>query len=193
MFRRKYEFKPDREHSGTLSKLYITRRQRLVILKWLLTGLVLVLLSLVQDVIMSRVRIFGATTALVPCGILLFCILLEPDSAAPFALLGSCFYYFSGSAPGSYAIALLTVLGVLMDIFRRSYLRKDFGSVLLCAAAAQMLYHLCVFGLEAFLGFTSVERLGVFCLGGALSAAVMPLLYPVFVSIGKIGGESWKE
>ena len=71
MARRKYEFKPDKEGSGILSKLYITRRQRLTLLRWTLYALVILVLSLVQDVILSRIGIRGATTDLVPAGILL--------------------------------------------------------------------------------------------------------------------------
>jgi hypothetical protein len=51
MFGRKRDFKPDRTHSGTLHKLYITKKQRLSLLKWFLFGLVLLVLSLVASVI----------------------------------------------------------------------------------------------------------------------------------------------
>ena len=49
---RKNEFQPDRPVSGLLSKLYLTRRQRQVILKWSLYGLLLVALSVLQDVLL---------------------------------------------------------------------------------------------------------------------------------------------
>ena len=71
LFRRKNEFKPDRPHgSSILSRLYITKKQRLAIGKWLLMALVLVVLSAVQDSVMSRVQIFGTTTDLVSAAIL---------------------------------------------------------------------------------------------------------------------------
>lgn len=188
MFRRKRDFKPDRTGSGLLGQLYITRKQRLSLLKWTLYGLSLLALSLVQDVILP-----GVPTDLVCCGIFLIGMLLQPEQCGIFCLLGSLFFYFSGSAPGPHAIGLLTGLGTLICIFRHGYLRKSAGSILLCAGGAMLVYELLVFALGLFLGNTTLSRMKVFLLTGLFSAAVMPLLYPAFLSIGKIGGESWKD
>ena len=53
LFKRKHEFKPDRTEDGTLKKLYLTPKQRKRLLKWCLVSMFLVLLSLVQDVVLS--------------------------------------------------------------------------------------------------------------------------------------------
>lgn len=193
MFRRKYEFKPDRPHSGTLNKLYITPKQRQRLFKWFLTTLLLLAVSLLQDVIFSRVHIFGAVTDLVGCAILLFCIMQDPENGCVFALISSSIYYFSGSAPGSYVIALLTCLGLLISIFRQCYLQKGFGSTFLCLAGAMLIYELSLFIIGAFLGQIPLSRFRYFCITAGISLAAMPILYPVFLAIGKIGGESWKE
>ncbi len=193
MFRRKYEFKPDRTDSGILNKLYLTKQQRKTLFKWVLLAAALVVLSLLQDVVLSRVRIFGATLDLVACGILLCCMLFDPDVAAVFGLVSSMLYYFSGSAPGVYSIALLTALGVLLCIFRRSYLQRCFSATFLCTAVGVLVYELTVFAIGLFLGNTFPGRFGVFCLCGVLSVAAIPVLYPVFLSISNLGGESWKE
>lgn len=193
MLRRKHEFKPDRTDSGTLNKLFLTKKQRLSFLKWLLCGIMLVLLSLVQDVAMSRASILGATTDLVCGGILLTCMILNVDQSAVFALCASVFFVFSGSAPGPYSIVLLTGLGVLGNILRHGYLRKGFFATMLCSCTAVMLYELTVFFIGLFVGITTWSRIGIFCLQGLLTVVTLPVLYPVFVSIGKIGGESWKE
>ena len=193
MFGRKRDFRPDKNHSGALSKLYITKKQRRTLLKWLLMALVLIALSVVQDVILSRVRLFGAAADLVPAAILTVCIMLDPEVGSVFVLVASSLYWFSGSAPGPYVIVVMTVLGVVIGILRQSFLRYGFLTVMLCAAAAVMLYELTVFGIGLFLGFTKLSRLGSFCLSGALSLAVMPLLYPVFAAIRKMGGETWTE
>ncbi|MGN0999403.1 MAG: hypothetical protein ACI4PO_07620 [Faecousia sp.] len=188
-----YEFRPDRTESGILNKLYLTKKQRLSALKWVLLSALIVALSVIQDVIMSRVRIFGGTTDLVSCAILLLGILLEPDQGCVFGLLASAFYYFSGSAPGPQVLILLTGIGSLFGIFSRSYLRSGFLATFLCAAAAVMLYELTIFALSIFLGYTTVARFGVFLASGLLSAAVIPLIYPIAKSIVKIGGNTWKE
>ncbi len=193
MPRRKYEFRPDRTDSGILNKLYLTKKQRLSLLKWLLLSALILLLSIVQDVIMSRVSIRGSTTDLVGCGILLLSVILEPDHGAVFALAASTFYYFSGSAPGPQVILLLTGIGSRFNIFRRSYLRSSFAATILCGMAAIMIYEITIFALGVFVGSTIASRFGIFLGCGLLSAAVMPLLYPIAQSIAKIGGDAWKE
>ena len=192
-FKRKYDFKPDRTDSGMLKKLYMTPIQRKRLLKWGLVGLVLLVLSLVQDTMLSQLSIYGATFDLVACGILLAGMFFDPDATGLFTLISSTLYFFSGTAPGSYSIALLTGLGTLLCIFRRSYLQRCFSAIFLCACIGMMVYELLVFGIGLFLSITTPDRIGVFVLRGALSVAVMPLLYPAFLSISNIGGELWKE
>lgn len=193
MFGKKHDFKPDRPHSGALNKLYITPKQRRSLLKWFLLTVALVFISLVQDVVMSRVRIFDTTTDLLACAILMACIMQDPEIGCVFALASSCVYFCSGTSPGSFVIALLTGLGVVVSILRQCYLRKGFGSTMLCTGGAIMVYELSLFCAGSFLGTIPLSRLGAFCLSGLLSLAVMPVLYPIFLSIEKIGGEAWKE
>ncbi|MBE6933528.1 MAG: hypothetical protein E7462_00510 [Ruminococcaceae bacterium] len=190
--KRKYEFKPDRGE-GTLKKLYLTPIQRKRLLKWGAVSLVLVVLSLLQDVVLCRIQISGSTFDMAVCGILLCGMFFDPETTAVFTLISSTLYYFSGTAPGTYSIALITGLGTLLCIFRRNYLQRCFSATMLCAAAGMFLYELGVFAIGWFVGNTTLDRLGVFALCGVLSVAVMPLLYPLFLSISNIGGESWKE
>lgn len=193
MFGRNRDFKPDRPQSGTLSKLYITPLQRRSLLKWLLIAAALLIISLVQDVIMSRVRIFDTTTDLLACAILMVCIMKDPEISCVFALVSSSLYFCSGTAPGSYAIALLTGLGVVASIARQCYLRKGFGSTMLCTAGAIIAYELIIYLGGVFLGTVPAARFGAFFVRGLLSLAAMPIVYPIFLSIEKIGGEAWKE
>ena len=193
LFKRKYEFKPDRTDGGTLKKLYLTPLQRKKLLKWGLISAVLVVLSLLQDVVLSQISIYGATFCLVPCGILLCAMFFDPETAAVFTLISSTVYYFSGTAAGVYSIALITLPGTQLCIFRRGYLQRCFSALYLCASIGMMAYELLIFAIGCFVGNTFPARFGVFMLTGGLSVAVMPLLYPVFLSISNIGGETWKE
>lgn len=193
MARRKYEFRPDRTDSGILNKLYLTKKQRLSILKWLLYSLILVLLSVLQDVILSRVHLFGATTDLVPCAVILICILEGSENSCIFALAAACTYLFSGTAPGHYCIPFLTFLALGAAIFRQSFLRKGFSATMLCLTAATILYEMLVFATGVLLGNTTLSRYGIFLLTGLLSLIAAPILYPIALSIGKIGGETWKD
>ena len=143
--------------------------------------------------VLSHVRIFGAAFDIMAAALLLACILQDPEIGSGFILLSSLIYWFSGSAPGPYVIALLTGLGVFWGIVRHCFLHDSFGSVLFCAGAAFFLYETAMFGIGLFLGHTTLTRWTDFAIKAAITFAVMPLLYPVFVSIGKIGGTSWND
>lgn len=190
---KKYEFRPDKPRSSFLSKLYLTQKQRRSLLKWCLYGLVLLVLSILQDVIFCHMRIFGATTQLVPCGIFLICILEGTHTGSVFALAASLVYLFSGTAPGAYAMVLLVVLAVVLCVFRQAYLQKDFFSVVLCTAVGMLFYELSVFAFGLFLNLTTPGRVVSFCITALLSAVAAPILYPIAVSIRSLGGEVWKE
>ena len=194
LFRRKHEFKPDKLMSGRLlSRLYITKKQRLSILRWLLVALVLVALSVVQDVIMSRVSLWGTTTELVAAAILLICILLDPEIGCVFTLVSALCYACSGSAPGEHVIALLPVLGLVFSIARHAYLRAGFWASFLCTAVAMVFYELAVFGIACFLGLTGISHLPQALLKAVISLAVVPIVYPLVFAISKIGGQAWTE
>ena len=193
MANKNHEFRPDKSGSGLLSRLYMTRLQRLAALKWLLYSLMVLFLSVLQDVLLCDLYIWGATTDLVPCAILMVCILEGADSGSLFTLIAALVYLFSGSSPGYHVLVLLPVLGVGASIFRQSLLRKSFSATVLCAGAALLLYELVIFGIALFLNLTYPGRFPVALITWGLSFAVMPLLYPILVSIGKIGGETWKE
>ncbi len=189
----KYEFKPDKPHSGFLSKLHLTQMQRRSLLKWFLYSLVLLVIALLQDVILSRVRLLGATTDLMPCAIILICILEGAERGSIFALIASLFYLFSGTAPGSYAMVLLTGAAIFLCIFRQAYLQQSFGSAMLCTGAALLLYELSVFAIGLFLELTTFARITGFLITSGLSLLAAPALYPLFLSIASIGGKTWKD
>ncbi len=190
---RRYEFQPDKPRTNWLSKLYLTKLQRRSILKWFFYGLCLLLLSVVQDVILCRFRLFGATTELVPCGIFLICILEGTQRSSIFSLTAAILYLFSGSSAGTHVVALIPVLAITTCLFRQSYLQKSFSSAMVCLVFAMVVYELCVFVVALFLGLTRIDRIGSFAITAGLSLLAAPLLYPVFVAIGSIGGQSWKE
>lgn len=193
MAKKKYEFKPDPSGSGTLSKLYLTRKQRQSVLKWALYGLLCLAALILQDVILSELSLLGATTDLVSAAILLVCLLQGPEAGGAFALVGGMFFFFSGSSPGTFCIVLLPVFGILAAVFRQAFLRKGFSSMISCAGAALLLYELAVFLCGLFLGYTNPGRFSAYLVTWLLSLALMPVLYPIVLSIGKIGGETWKE
>ena len=193
MAKRKYEFRPDNLRATLASKLYLTPKQRLTFLRWFLICALLVVVSVLQDVIFCRFRLFGATTDLVPCTIILICISLGTDSSSLFVLLSALAYQFSGTSPGYYVIPLITVLAILLSMFREGFLRKSFSSVMLCAAVAVLLYEMLLFVVGLAFGSTRIDRWGIFLLTGGLSFIALPILYPIVKTIARIGGEPWKE
>ena len=193
MARNNRDFRPDKERSGLLSQLYLTRKQRLSAAKWLLYGLVVLVLSVIQDVMLCKLDIFGAATDLVPCAILTVCILEGAESGSLFSLIAATVYLFSGTAPGFHIVALLPLLGVISSIFRQNYLRKGLVSTFFCTGVMVLVYEIVIFAVALFVEQTYAARFSVALITAGLSCLVIPILYPILVSIGKIGGETWKE
>ena len=189
---KKYEFKPDKPRAGIFSKLHMTRQQRLGIIKWILYSLLLLFLSVLQDVILCRFRFFGATTDLVPCGIILICIIEGMHSSCIFALVAACLYQFSGG-PGYYCIALIVVLGIFISHFSQNFLQPGFGGTMLCMAAALLVYELVVFAAGLLQEITVLSRFTLPLYTALLTLVASGLLYPLIRAIGTIGGEKWRE
>ena len=193
MAKHKYEFRPDKTGHGLLHKLYLTKKQRLSLLKWTLFGLLLLALSVLQDVILCRLRNIGITTDLVPCAIFLIFVYLGTEPGCVFGLIAAAAYQFSGTAPGYYIIAVITLLGLITTMFRQGYLRKSMSADILCAGVSFALYELIIYGVALLSGISSLQRLGSTAVTLLLSGITMPALYPLIQSIDRIGGETWKE
>lgn len=191
--KKRQEFRPDKVSNDTLGKLLLTRQQFRHLLRWVLLSTLCLVGLVLQDVVMSRFRIFGATTDLVPLLIFTVCILQGGESSCIFALVAAMVYYFSGSAPGPYCIILITFLAVLAAIFRQAYLRKGFSALMLCSILCMFLYEIGVFLIGLFLNQTYSQRFGLFLLSALWTLFCVPVVYPIALSIGKIGGETWKE
>lgn len=190
---KKTEFRPDKSRNTLLSHLILTQKQRKSVLKWSLYAFILIFLSVVQDVLLSRVRIFGATTELVPCAIFLICVLEGAQNSCIFALISSLLYLFSGTAAGPYSMIAITFLSIIVCVLRQAFLQPSFPSAMLCVAVAMFVYVLVNFFFGLFLGLTLFVRFHGFLMTAVLSLLVAPVLYPLFKSIGAIGGQSWKE
>lgn len=193
MARKKITFRPDPTGSGILSKLYITKRQRRSILRWGLYSLVCIAVLVVQDVILSRLRLFGGTIDLAPLAVIAVCVLEDAEKGSVFALLASCFYAYSGSAPGIAVIAVLTAISILTAIFRQNFLQPGFNSSWLSCSVAGLVYQMAMFGLGLFLGQTHPGRWNVFVMNALLGALFLPAVYPALNAIAKIGEDTWKE
>ena len=192
MAKRKYEFRPDNLRATLASKLYLTPKQRLTFLRWFLICALLVVVSVLQDVILCRFRFFGATTDLVPCGIILVCIIEGMNSSCIFALVAACLYQFSGG-PGYYCIALIVVLGIFISYFRQNFLQPGFSAAMLCMAVALLVYELVVFAAGLLQEITLLSRFTLPLYTALLTLVASGLLYPLTRAIGSIGGEKWKE
>ena len=194
MLRRKQsDFKPDSQKISLPKLFHTTQLQRLRLAKWGLYILTLIMLLTVQDVILSRFRFFGATTDLAVCGILLMTVIEGVDVGSLFVLIASKLYYFSGSAPGPYCIALLSFIGIAATLIRQAWLRRTKLSIVFSAGAALTLYELGLYIVGMALGLTRWDRIFSFLLTAAYSWAVMIPLYSLINKIGHIGGTTWKE
>ncbi len=190
---RKAEFKPDSTGGNWSGLFHMTNAQKDIWMKWGSYVVVCVLLCMLQDVIMSKVHIFGATTDLVVSAILLITVMEGVEVGSLFVLAASLLYYFTGSAPGPYCIILLTFLGIGASMFRQLYLHRGLIAITACGGAALMLYELGTFLIGVFTGLTYGSRIFSFLVTGLMSWAFMLALYPLFHKIGLTGGNTWKE
>ena len=190
---KKYEFQPDKPYSSWLAKLQLTKLQRKQVLKWCLYALLLILVSVVQDVVLCRIRIWGGSTDLVPCAIFLICMLEGSHRGSIFALIASTFYLMSGSAPGPHALVLITIPAIIVCIVREVYLRPRLLSVLFCTLLAMVVYEFSVFCFCLLLGSVTFDRLNSFWASALLSPIAVPILYLIARPIMAIGGKSWKD
>lgn len=190
---KKQDFRPDKPTTSLLSHLILTKKQQKNLLKWVFYTLLLVFLSVMQDVLLSQVRLFGATTELVPCAIFLICILEGTHTGSVFALVSGLLYLFSGTAPGPYSMVAITFYSVGVCIFRQAYLQESFSSAYLCTAMAMLAYVLTNFLFGLFLGLTPLSRIFGFLVTAVLTLLTVPVLYPVLKAIGAFGGYQWKE
>ena len=191
--RRDTEFKPDSLENSFLTKIYMTKLQRLHLLKWFSLIMLCIGLLAIQDVIMSRVTIFGTTTDLIPCVLLLITVMEGSNIGSIFILISSVLYQFSGFSPGPFCVGLLTIFGILATLFRQAYWHRNRNSIILCAGLALILYEIGVYAVGVSLKLTNFYRFPVFLITGVLSWIVMIPLYPLIDRIGQIGGNTWKD
>jgi uncharacterized integral membrane protein len=193
--KRKYDpdFKPDAKVSTWVKTSRLTLLQQQRLLKWLLYIGVIILALVTQDVVMSQLNLLGGTTDLPVAVILLITVLEGTEVGSLFVLIASVLYYFSGSAPGAYCIALISLLGIAAVMFRQLYWHRSQGSIVLCAGIALMCYELSLFGVGLFSELTLWSHFGNFVLTGLYSCATLPAFYPLIYKIGLIGGNTWKE
>ncbi len=187
------EFKPDSPRVSPLKALHFTQLQRLQLLRWLSYIAVCCLCLVVQDSIMSRISILGATTDLAVAAMLLITVIEGSEVGSVFILIASCVYYFSGSAPGPYCVGMLTILGIFATLFRQIVWNRSRTSILLCAGLAAFAYEIGLYIVGMFMGLTSWYRGLRFLTTGALTVLTMVPLYYIIYRIGQIGGHTWKE
>ena len=190
---RNTEFKPDSLENSFLTKIYMTKLQRLHFLKWFSLIMLCIGLLAIQDVIMSRVSFWGATTDLIPCVLLLIAVMEGANIGSIFILVSSVLYQFSGFSPGPFCVGLLTVFGILATLFRQAYWHRNRNSIILCAGLSLMLYEIGVYAVGVILHLTNWYRFPVFLITGVLSWIIMIPLYPLIDRIGQIGGNTWKD
>lgn len=184
-----------RESGGVTAfdQLLLTRNQRLVLLKWLTFTALFLLLQVVQDVIFSRVRIFGGCPDVVPAFLLLVCLTQEVSSGALFVMCCCVFRSLCGTVLGSASVAVLVFSAVLLSMLRQNLLWGQVWSVLVCTWLGLLANQAVIFGLGLFLGHTTISRIPA-ALGGVLTAwAAAAAFYPLVRLVGKIGGNTWKE
>ena len=190
---RQNEFRPDPTTSTWLKTRKLTRQQQLRLVKWLAYTLIVVMCLVLQDVILSQMRLFGATTDLAVGAILLITVIEGTDVGSLFVFIASILYWFSGSSPTPVSIILLTALGIGATMFRQMFWHRSRGTLTLCACLALTAYELGLFVTGLMRGLTYFGRLPSFLLTSVYTCLVMIPLYSLVYKAGLIGGNTWKE
>ena len=189
----KEEFRPDAQENAFLKSLHFTKQQRVNLLRWVLLCFTCMLCLVLQDCVFSRIKLFGATTDLGVAAIILVAIMEGSETGGIFALLASVFYHFSGSAPGPYCVALITIPCILFALFRQKFWRRGTGSNLLCSALTMLVYEVGLFITAMFMGLTRFGR-GIYFLETAVYSIVLMIpLYQLIYRIGQMGDHVWKD
>jgi len=191
--RKDLDFKPDVQKATWVKTTKLTKLQQLRLARWMLYVLTVVGCLVVQDVIMSQFSIFGATTDLPACGILLITVMEGTEIGSIFVLIASTLYYFSGNAPSAFCIGLMTAFGIGATLFRQMFWHRSKGSIILCSAIALTAYELGLFVVGIGSELTHWGRLPSFVLTAVFSCLVLIPLYSLIHKIGLIGGNTWKE
>ena len=187
------DFKPDVQKAAWVKTARLTRLQQLRLVRWVLYVLTVMACLVLQDVLMSQFSIFGATTDLPACGILLITVLEGTEIGSIFVLIASTLYYFSGNAPSAFCIGLMTAFGIGATLFHQMFWHRSKGSIILCSAIALTAYELGLFVVGIGSELTHWGRLPSFVLTAVFSCLVLIPLYSLIHKIGLIGGNTWKE
>lgn len=187
------EFRPDPKPILWLKSLRLTKLQQLRLLKWVLYVITIVGALVIQDVIMSRVHILGATTELAIPVILLITVIEGTEVGSLFVLIASVLYFYTGSAPNAISIGLLCFPGIFACLLRQMFWHRSRASITLFAGLAAMVYALGMYVAGVAQGLTRWDTLPLFALSGIYNVLAMIPLYPLIFKIGQIGGNTWKE
>ena len=187
------DFKPDVQKATWVKTNRLTKQQQLRLVRWVLYVLTVAACLILQDVIMSQFSIFGATTDLPACAILLITVMEGTEIGSIFVLIASTLYYFSGNAPTAFCIGLMTVFGICTTLFRQMFWHRSKGSIILCAAIALTCYELGLFVVGLGGELTHWGRLPAFVMTAVYSCLALIPLYSLIYKIGLIGGNTWKE
>lgn len=88
------EFKPDAPTATLFKTRKLTQQQQLRLTKWVLYVVIIVLCLVIQDTVMCRLPLLGATTDLPVAAILLITVTEGTDVGSLFILIASVLYYF---------------------------------------------------------------------------------------------------
>ena len=193
-FGKKYtEFRQDSRIPDLAQKLYLTPQQQKRYLKWILLSALPLLMLILQDVLFSRMSLYGGTVDMVPCVLLMICVILGAAEGSVFMLVGALIYWLAGSAPGVYVIFLIPLFGTLSAAFRQAYLRKGVFTNIACAAIAFFIYEMFLLGIGILSEQTVWQRAGTFLVTTGLTLLSTPVLYPLLSRLERIGGETWND
>lgn len=181
------------EGTTLAGKLFITPMQRMTILRWTLCALIFFGVLVFQNVIFSRITVFGCVINFIPAAILLISLTTNIEGGCVFALCASLFWSFSGAVLGSVSIFLLTAEAVFLGALRKSCFPKNLTSIMLCCFIGLVVHEAARFFLALFLGYTPWTFWYQVFVTTFFSFLICPVLYPLIRAVGRVGGSQWND
>ena len=171
-----------------MQRFNLTKLQRGVV-KWVVYSLLFLLVLTLQDVVFSRLPVFGARFHLIPILITCVCLAEGAESGGIFALCAGLYWALSGADLGYVSIVLLTFCGVGSALLRDHLLLDRLSTCLLCCLGTLLLHDTVIFLLHLFLGGVEWSRFYRVLLPGVLISMIFcPVFYALTRKIRKIGG-----
>jgi len=171
-----------------LDSFYITPKQWMHILRWIVYTVSFVILMMIETVMIGRHTIMGVHLSFVPVMITCVCMIEGPERGGIYAFLMSLVWCFSGADYGYCSVAVLTCVPILASLICQNVIKGKFIPSLISSAVVLLVDQSFIFIIKYFLGYVGLNQYtSVLLPMVGLSVLSQPILFLLVKAISKIG------